>query len=722
MTSKIKKLVVMIALLVTISALMVACGGAAETPAGEVEAPAEETGDMEAPAEEEAEAPAEEMEVEAPAEDDAFTIGISNPFISSEYRTQMIAELIETNQEYMDQGITTELVIESADTDVAGQIQQLQNLMAKNVDAILVNPGDVNGLNATLEEAVSLGIIVISVDQELNVPGVYNVGIDQKEWAMTSAEWLAEKLGGEGDIVQIEGFPGHPANVARMEGVAEVFAGYPGINVLATDTGKWDEATGQQVMSNFLSAYPNLTGYWTQDGMAIGALQAVLAANPAEWPVGVGEGRCQFLNLWGEALAINPDFDSIAVANHPGVSPTGLRIAVNMLLGKQVDETKLGGANGLSFVLPVAAVITSDNLDEGLAMCEGKPDAFLLDDIMTDEEVQKYFVHEAGAMETFTIGISNPFISSEYRTQMIAELIETNQEYMDQGITTELVIESADTDVAGQIQQLQNLMAKNVDAILVNPGDVNGLNATLEEAVSLGIIVISVDQELNVPGVYNVGIDQKEWAMTSAEWLAEKLGGEGDIVQIEGFPGHPANVARMEGVAEVFAGYPGINVLATDTGKWDEATGQQVMSNFLSAYPNLTGYWTQDGMAIGALQAVLAANPAEWPVGVGEGRCQFLNLWGEALAINPDFDSIAVANHPGVSPTGLRIAVNMLLGKQVDETKLGGANGLSFVLPVAAVITSDNLDEGLAMCEGKPDAFLLDDIMTDQAVLDEYFK
>jgi ribose transport system substrate-binding protein len=229
------------------------------------------------------------------------------------------------------------------------------------------------------------------VDQELNVPGVYNVGIDQKAWAMKSAQWLADKLGGKGEIVEIEGFPGHPANVARMQGVDEVFAKYPDIKVLAKDTGKWDEATGQQVMSNFLAAYPNLTGYWTQDGMAIGSLQAVMAANPAKWPQGVGEGRCQYLKLWQEALTMNPDFDSIAVANHPGVSPTGLRIAVNMLQGKKVDTTKLGGANGLSFVIPLAAVITSDNLDEGLAMCEGKPDAYLLDNIMTEEEVQQYF-------------------------------------------------------------------------------------------------------------------------------------------------------------------------------------------------------------------------------------------------------------------------------------------------------------------------------------------
>lgn len=383
MSAKSKKIILLMTVMVTILSMLAACAAPTTEAPPATEAPATEAPATEMPA---TESPA----TEAPATEAAagpFTIGISNPFISSEYRTQMIDELIEVNQEYMDQGLTNELVIESADTDVAGQIQQLQNLMAKNVDAILVNPGDVSGLNATLQEALDKGIIVISVDQELDVPGVYNVGIDQKEWAKTSAQWLADKLGGKGNIVEIEGFPGHPANVARMEGVDEVFAQSPDIKVLAKDTGKWDEATGQQVMSNFLSAYPNLDGYWTQDGMAIGALQAVMAANPAKWPQGVGEGRCQYLKLWQEALTLNPDFDSIAVANHPGVSPTGLRIAVNMLQGKEVNTSELGGANGLSFVLPVAAVITSDNLDEGLAMCEGKPDAFLLDDILTDEEV-----------------------------------------------------------------------------------------------------------------------------------------------------------------------------------------------------------------------------------------------------------------------------------------------------------------------------------------------
>ncbi|MGE5374908.1 MAG: substrate-binding domain-containing protein, partial [Bacteroidota bacterium] len=183
MSSKSKKFVLMLLVSITIISMLAACGAPAPAP---TTAPVA----TQPPAK--TEAPAA---TQAPAEQKKFTIGISNPFISSEYRTQMIQELKDVNEEYKKQGITTDLVIESADTDTAGQIQQLQNLMAKNVDVILVNPGDVSGLNATLQEALDKGIIVISVDQELDVPGVYNVGIDQKEWAKTSADWLAKKLG-----------------------------------------------------------------------------------------------------------------------------------------------------------------------------------------------------------------------------------------------------------------------------------------------------------------------------------------------------------------------------------------------------------------------------------------------------------------------------------------------------------------------------------------------
>jgi ribose transport system substrate-binding protein len=146
-----KSLAVLIALMLFIS-LLAAC--ASPEPATEVPA-------AEEPA-------AEEPAVEEPAvEGGTYTIGISNPFITSEYRTQMIDDLETTNEEYIALGLTNELVIESENTDVAGQLQQIENLMNQGVDAILVNPGDAVALNQILEEAVEAGIVVISKDQEI---------------------------------------------------------------------------------------------------------------------------------------------------------------------------------------------------------------------------------------------------------------------------------------------------------------------------------------------------------------------------------------------------------------------------------------------------------------------------------------------------------------------------------------------------------------------------
>lgn len=373
---KLSKIFAILAVLSIMVVMIAACGRAAEEPT--VEAPV-----VEEPA-------VEEPVVEEPAVGvGPFTIGISNPFISSEYRTQMIDNLIAVNEEYKALGLTTDLVIESFDTDVAGQIEQIENLINAGVDAMLVNPGDAVALNQILEEAVEMGIMVFSIDQEIAAEGVINVGHDQYEWARISAEWFADKLQ-EGNVVQIEGFIGHPANDLRMSAVADVFATYPGINVLASESGFWDEATGQQVMSDFLAAYPNLDGYWTQDGMAIGALEAVIAANPDPYPLGVGEGRVKFLQLWAEMLERDPGFETIAVANAPGVNATALRIAVEMLAGRELDTSILGGQFGTTIVIDVPIVVTPENFAEvyeEYVASGAYPDSYLLDGIMTRDEV-----------------------------------------------------------------------------------------------------------------------------------------------------------------------------------------------------------------------------------------------------------------------------------------------------------------------------------------------
>ncbi|MDT8304938.1 MAG: ABC transporter substrate-binding protein [Anaerolineae bacterium] len=325
------------------------------------------------------------------AVDEPFTIGVSNGFVGSEWRTQMIQNMEQLNAEFMEQGLTTDLVIESADVDVQGQIQQIQNLINRGVDAIIINPNDQSALNPIIEEAAEQGIVVIAVDQEISAPDAINVVIDQTEWARISARWLAEKLGGEGDVVLIEGFVGHPANEARMDGVEEVFADYPGLNVVGRETGSWDQATGQQVMSDFLASLPNMDGVWTQDGMALGALQAIVTADPAEWPVVVGEARAGYMHLWKEVMDNQqPDFESIGVYNPPGVGASGMRVALEILQGGTVDETQLAGPFGNTLYVPIPGQVTAENFDSEYEKVADQPASYVLDGFITQEEAASF--------------------------------------------------------------------------------------------------------------------------------------------------------------------------------------------------------------------------------------------------------------------------------------------------------------------------------------------
>src|SRR3712207_2196689 len=102
------------------------------------------------------------------ANEGPYTIGVSNGFISSEWRTQMIDDLQRVNNEYKQEGLTEDLVIESADVDAQGQIQQMRNLINRGVDAIIVNPNDATALDQVIGQAEQAGIPVIAVDQEID--------------------------------------------------------------------------------------------------------------------------------------------------------------------------------------------------------------------------------------------------------------------------------------------------------------------------------------------------------------------------------------------------------------------------------------------------------------------------------------------------------------------------------------------------------------------------
>lgn len=300
------------------------------------------------------------------------------------------------------------------------------------------------------------------------------------------------------------------------------------------------------------------------------------------------------------------------------------------------------------------------------------------------------------AAEDFKIGLSNGWVGSEWRTQMIEEAQAAAAAWKEKGVNVEVVVQSANVDVPGQIAHVRNFISEGVDAIIINPNSPTAFDPVFAQAKEAGILVISTDAEVSSPDALYVGIDQKGWAEASAQWLADTLGGKGNVVAINGFAGHPANEMRVAGYREVFAKYPDIKIVNEVNANWDQAQGQQAMQNLLATYPDINGVWVQDGMAAGAWKSIMDAGKVKDIAATGEIRKDFIDLW-----VQNEFNSGASVNPPGVMASALNVAVLMLQGKELKEPAKAGVYGNAMYLPIP-FIDSKAAAEAAKALDGKP--------------------
>lgn len=314
-----------------------------------------------------------------------YKIGLSNGWVGSEWRTQMISEAEDMAAAWSDHGIEVDVVVQSANVDVPGQVAHVRNFINEGVDAIIINPNSPTAFDPVFAQAKARGILVIATDAEVSSQDAMYVGIDHKAYAAGTARWLAETLGGKGSIVAINGVAGHPANEMRVEGYREVFAEYPDLKVVNEVNANWEQAQGQQAMQNILATYPDINGVWVQDGMAAGAWRAIMDANKAEDIAATGEIRKDFLDIW-----VENGFTSAASVNPPRVMASALNVAVNLLEGKELKEPASAGKYGNAMYLPIP-FIDGDNVAEVHAELEGKPGYYSYTSSLSIDETAELF-------------------------------------------------------------------------------------------------------------------------------------------------------------------------------------------------------------------------------------------------------------------------------------------------------------------------------------------
>ncbi len=172
-----------------------------------------------------------------------------------------------------------ELLVTDARDSVSTQISDIEDLVQRGIDVLIVNPTDSDAVVPAVMAANAAGVPVIAVDRGVGAGAevAYFIASDNVAGGSAAGEFICEMIGGSGPVVELEGIPGVSATRERGLGFNTfVSENCPGIEIVARQTANFNRAEGLSVMENILVAQPEIEAVFAHnDEMALGALQAV---------------------------------------------------------------------------------------------------------------------------------------------------------------------------------------------------------------------------------------------------------------------------------------------------------------------------------------------------------------------------------------------------------------------------------------------------------------
>lgn len=176
----------------------------------------------------------------------------------------------------------TKLIIVDAQDDSAKMTAGIEDLITKKVSAILINPTDSDAVVPAIQKANDSGIPVFTVDRGSNGGTVVShIASDNVAGGSMAAEFLCNAIGGQGNVVELQGVAGTSAARDRGQGFNDYMtASCQGVTIVAQQTANFNRDEGLTVFENILQAQPDIAGVFAHnDEMILGAIQAAEAAN-----------------------------------------------------------------------------------------------------------------------------------------------------------------------------------------------------------------------------------------------------------------------------------------------------------------------------------------------------------------------------------------------------------------------------------------------------------
>src|SRR2546423_8436724 len=259
-----------------------------------------------------------------------FVLGVSNTLVGNGWREEMICSV---KAQAAASGKVSAVKVANRNGGPAEQSADLRTLISGGVNAIIINPASWTALNAVIAQAASRGVKVVSVDQRVTAPQAHNVTNDQVAYGRLGAEWLFKQLGGKGNVVEMRGIAGVPADTDRHTGFNQAKKKYPGIHVVKQTFTGWQFATGGKQILDILNSGVKVDGVWTS-GIDYTVVNAFKTAGKPYVPV-VGADNNQFLR---QLLTLSPKLQGAAVTNPATIGGVGTAIAIKQLQGKSTPK------------------------------------------------------------------------------------------------------------------------------------------------------------------------------------------------------------------------------------------------------------------------------------------------------------------------------------------------------------------------------------------------
>ncbi|TIW44596.1 MAG: sugar ABC transporter substrate-binding protein [Mesorhizobium sp.] len=264
----------------------------------------------------------------------------------------------------------------------------------------------------------------------------------------------------------------------------------------------------------------------------------------------------------------------------------------------------------------------------------------------------------SSAEAKYTIGVSNTVQGNGWREEMICAI---KAQALASDEVTKLNIAHRNTDAAGQLEDIRNLISAKVNAIVVNPADPAGIKSALEEATKAGIVVVAVDQAVTEPSAYIISNNQEQYAYLGAKWLFQQIGGKGDVVYMRGAAGASADSDRDKGFKKALAEFPDVKVVHEVFTGWQQDQGKQQILDFIATGSPFNGIWTS-GIDNVIVDALVESQTPLVPV-VGADNAGFVGQLNSVEGLV----GAAVTNPGSIGGAGVTLALQILNGKKPAE-------------------------------------------------------